>query len=137
MEGDLTWVGEHTLQYTDDVIQNCITETYTILLTNVAQKTSIKDKIKSKKYFQVFLNEKFGENNNFIITIRLSLSNLSQKNGNLCSHTNCTEIIQKEEKQKRTKPQKTTGSKADVLQQVDIKQFNKLWYMTPWNTSQQ
>ena len=23
MEGDLTWGGEHTIQYTDDVLQNC------------------------------------------------------------------------------------------------------------------
>ena len=35
MEGDLTWGGENTTQYTDDVLQNCIHETCTILLTNV------------------------------------------------------------------------------------------------------
>ena len=23
MEGDVTWDGEHTIQYTDDVLQNC------------------------------------------------------------------------------------------------------------------
>ena len=34
MEGDLTWSGEHTIQYTDDVLQNCTPETY-IILTNV------------------------------------------------------------------------------------------------------
>ena len=34
MEGDLTWGGEHTVQYTDDVLQSCISETYVILLTN-------------------------------------------------------------------------------------------------------
>ena len=35
MEGDLMWGGKHTIQYTDDILQNCIHETYTILLTNV------------------------------------------------------------------------------------------------------
>ena len=35
MEGDLTWGGEHTIQYTDDVLYNCTPETYIILLTNV------------------------------------------------------------------------------------------------------
>ena len=34
MEGDLTWGGEHTIQYTDDVLQNYTSETYIILLTN-------------------------------------------------------------------------------------------------------
>ena len=29
----MTWSGEHTLQYTDDVLQNCTTENYIILLT--------------------------------------------------------------------------------------------------------
>ena len=28
VEGDLTWGGEHTIQYTDDVLQNCAPETY-------------------------------------------------------------------------------------------------------------
>ena len=27
MEGDLTWGGEHTAQYTNDVLENCIPET--------------------------------------------------------------------------------------------------------------
>ena len=27
MEGDFTWSGEHTIQYTDDVLQNCTPET--------------------------------------------------------------------------------------------------------------
>ena len=35
MEGDLTWGGEHTIQYTGDVLQNCMSETCIILLTNV------------------------------------------------------------------------------------------------------
>ena len=35
MIGDLTWCGEHTVHYTDDVLQNCTLETYIILLTNV------------------------------------------------------------------------------------------------------
>ena len=34
MEGELTWGGEHTIQCTEDVLQNCRPETY-ILLTNV------------------------------------------------------------------------------------------------------
>ena len=35
MEGDLTCGDEHTIQYTDDVLQNCTPETYIILLTNI------------------------------------------------------------------------------------------------------
>ena len=34
MEGDLTLSGKHTMQNTDDASQNCILETYMILLTN-------------------------------------------------------------------------------------------------------
>ena len=43
MEGDLTWGGEHTVQCTDDVLQNCmsILETYIILLTSVTPINSI------------------------------------------------------------------------------------------------
>ena len=41
MEGDLTWGGEHTIQYTDDVLQNCTHGTY-ILLTNGIPINSIK-----------------------------------------------------------------------------------------------
>ena len=44
MEGDLTWGGEHTVQYTDDVLQTCMYETYIILLTNVTSIHSIKVK---------------------------------------------------------------------------------------------
>ena len=43
MEGDLTLGGKHTIQYTDDVLQNCIAETYIILLTNVTPINSIKN----------------------------------------------------------------------------------------------
>ena len=32
---DLSLGGEHTMQYTDDVLLNCTLETYIILLTNV------------------------------------------------------------------------------------------------------
>ena len=46
MEGDLTWAGEHTVQYTFDVLQNCTHETYIILLTNVNPINSIKNKYK-------------------------------------------------------------------------------------------
>ena len=35
MEGDSTLGGEHIVQYTDDVLQNCTPETYVILSTNV------------------------------------------------------------------------------------------------------
>ena len=35
VEGDLTWGGEHTLQYTDDVLESYRTESCMILLTNV------------------------------------------------------------------------------------------------------
>ena len=35
MDGDLSWSGEHTIHYTDDVLQNYISETCIILLTNV------------------------------------------------------------------------------------------------------
>ena len=50
-EGDLTWGGEHTIQYTDDVGQNCTPKTYIILLTNVTPMNSIKikDKMESGK----------------------------------------------------------------------------------------
>ena len=33
-EGDLTWGGEHTIQYTDGALQSCTPEAYIILLTN-------------------------------------------------------------------------------------------------------
>ena len=42
MEGDLTWGGEHTVQYTDDVLQNYTRETYKILITYVMPVNSIK-----------------------------------------------------------------------------------------------
>ena len=45
MEGDMTWGGEHTIQYADDVSQNCTLETYMILLTDVTPINSIKVKI--------------------------------------------------------------------------------------------
>ena len=43
VEGDLICNGEHTTQYTDDVLQNCTPETYIILLTDVTPINSIKD----------------------------------------------------------------------------------------------
>ena len=42
MEGDLTWGGEHTIQYTDDVLCNCKPETYVVVLTHVVPINSIK-----------------------------------------------------------------------------------------------
>ena len=47
MEGDLTWGGDHTIQYTDDVLQNCTPETCVILLTDITPINSIN--IKNKK----------------------------------------------------------------------------------------
>ena len=44
MEGDLTLGGEHTIQYTDGVLQNCTLETYIILLTNVTPNKFNKNK---------------------------------------------------------------------------------------------
>ena len=41
IERDLTWGGEHTIQYTDNVLQNCTPETYIILLTNVTPINSV------------------------------------------------------------------------------------------------
>ena len=46
MEGDLTWGGEHTIQYTDIVLQNCVPETYILLLANV---TPVKFNLKINK----------------------------------------------------------------------------------------
>ena len=45
-EGDLTWGGEHTIQYTDIVLQNCVPETYILLLANV---TPVKFNLKINK----------------------------------------------------------------------------------------
>ena len=44
IEGDLTWGGEHTVPCTDDVLQICTPESYTILLINVTPIDSIKNK---------------------------------------------------------------------------------------------
>lgn len=35
MEDDLTQGGKYTVQYTDQVLQNCVLQTYIILLTKV------------------------------------------------------------------------------------------------------
>ena len=44
-EGDLTLGGEHTIQYTDDTLQNCSLETYIIILTNVTpNKFNVKNR---------------------------------------------------------------------------------------------
>ena len=44
MEKALTWGGEHMVQYTSEVLQNCTPETYMILLTNVTPINSTKNK---------------------------------------------------------------------------------------------
>ena len=41
-EGDQTLGGGHTIQYTDDMLQNCAPETYVTLLTNITPVNSIK-----------------------------------------------------------------------------------------------
>ena len=38
MEGDLSWSGKHTTQYTDGTLYNCTPETYIIILTYVTSK---------------------------------------------------------------------------------------------------
>ena len=48
-EGDLTLDGEHTMQYTDDVLQNCPPETCIILLTNIPPINWINKKTKLNK----------------------------------------------------------------------------------------
>ena len=45
-KGDMTWGGKHTIQYTDDILFNCTSETYVTLLANVAPINSIKNKNK-------------------------------------------------------------------------------------------
>ena len=40
MEGDLTWGGEHTIQYTVDVFQNCTPETYIIYYLRIPPKVN-------------------------------------------------------------------------------------------------
>lgn len=49
MEGDLTYGGKHTMQYTEDVLQNCILETCIILFTKVTPTNSTKKKKTLKK----------------------------------------------------------------------------------------
>lgn len=48
MERELTWGGDHPIQYTGDVLQNCTLEIYTTLLTNVNTMNSIKIQRKIK-----------------------------------------------------------------------------------------
>lgn len=43
-EGDLTWSSEHTIHYTDGVLQNFTPENYIILLMNVIPIHSVKEK---------------------------------------------------------------------------------------------
>ena len=49
IEEDLALGSEHTVQYTDDVLQNCTPETYIILLANITPINSIKTKIQMNK----------------------------------------------------------------------------------------
>ena len=59
MEGDLTWGGKHTIQYTDDVLQNCTPETYIILLIDVNPDIQV---FKKKGYIRCCKNETHMEN---------------------------------------------------------------------------
>ena len=45
MAGDLTWGGEHTMQYTDNILQNRTPEAYIILLISVTPMKSIEKAI--------------------------------------------------------------------------------------------
>ena len=49
MKGDLTWGGEYTIQYTDDILQIHTPETYVILLMNVTPIKLIKKKVKERE----------------------------------------------------------------------------------------
>ena len=55
MEGDLTWGGRHTIQHTDDVLQNRTPETCIFLLTNVMPISSIKKEVSWKTKVKIFL----------------------------------------------------------------------------------
>ena len=55
MGGFLIWDGEHTVQYTDDVLQNCTPDIYIILLTNATLVKSIK--IKKEKHYKPEYNK--------------------------------------------------------------------------------
>ena len=47
MERDLTWGGEHKIQYIDNVLQNCAPEPCIILVTNVTPTNSVKKQNKN------------------------------------------------------------------------------------------
>ena len=49
MTRHLTWGGEYTIQYTDDVLQSRTPETYVILLINVTPVNSVEIEIKKRK----------------------------------------------------------------------------------------
>lgn len=49
MEGDLTLDGKHIMQYTDNVLKNCILEIYIILLSNVIPINLRKKILKNEK----------------------------------------------------------------------------------------
>ena len=56
-ERGLTLGGEHTIQYTDDILQNYTPETCIILLTNVTPINSIKIKKKKRSILWVAVIE--------------------------------------------------------------------------------
>lgn len=52
MEGHQIWDGGHTMQYTDDVLQDCTLETYIMLFTNVTPMN-----LKKKKRIKEFCKD--------------------------------------------------------------------------------
>ena len=75
MEGDLTSGGEHTIQYTANVLQNCIPETLITLLINVTPINSIENKFqkglkKAMKLRDVFLKRQAKLANLYIDSLR-------------------------------------------------------------------
>ena len=54
-KGDLTLGGERTIQHTDDVLQNCTSETYIILLINVTPINSIKSFLKMQELTTAYI----------------------------------------------------------------------------------
>ena len=48
MDGDLILAGEHTIQYTDGVLENCTLKTHIMLVTNIIPINSVKIKKKIK-----------------------------------------------------------------------------------------
>ena len=61
MDGDVTWSGEHTIQYTDDALCNCTPETYVILLAYATAINAIKKTTKISQQWMPHKNFYFLE----------------------------------------------------------------------------